>query len=91
MWLLEALEAKSELILGFYEDQRLTWAMNKLWGFETRKFDSSTKPSSGRALEALWGQTITGMTCCDIKVTFENTKLRGAQYGLGAYSLVKQT
>ena len=91
LWLLEAKEAKSKHILGFYEGQRPTWAMTQLWGFETGKFDSSTKPSSGSALEAPLDQTNIGMTCYDIKVTFKNIKLGEAWFGLGAYSLVKQT
>ena len=83
-----ALEAKSEFNLGFSSTHRSFWTITQLWGFETRKFNSSTKPSSGRALEALWDQTNIGMTCCYIKVTFNNTKLGGAGFALGSYSLV---
>ena len=84
-----ALEAKSDFNLEICNNQRSFWSMTQLWWFETRKFDSSNKPSSGRALETLWVQTSIGMTCCYIKVTFNNTKLGGARFGLGAYSLVK--
>ena len=88
MWLLEALEAKIEFNLEMYRNQRSFWTMTQPWWFETRKFDSWTKPSSGRIFEAPWDQTTIGMTSCDIKVTFENTKLVGARFGLGQYSLV---
>ena len=88
MWHLEALEAKSEFNLGFGSAHRSFWTMTQLCGFETRKFDSSTKSTSGRALEAPWDQTNIGMTCYDIKVTLKNTKLGEARFGLGAYSLV---
>ena len=82
------LEAKSEFNLGFGSTHRSFWTMTQLWGFKTRKFDSSTKPSSGRALEAPRDQTNIGMTCCDIKVTFENIKLGETRFALGWYSLV---